>query len=117
MFVYIFCINYIIINSKSKQQLVTQDESCGWYAQLLDNYISDVKTDYDPFVRIFTGEEINTMITHLHPNKCPKNIYKNVRIWLTDALPKQKEMERMQALLRSTRNILLHKNYNSLNPK
>ena len=29
------------------QNLITLNDYCGWYAQLLDNYINDVKTDYD----------------------------------------------------------------------
>ena len=36
---------------KSEIKFPIEEKPCGWYNQLLKNYIDDAKTDYEPFTK------------------------------------------------------------------
>ena len=52
----------------------------------------DAKTDYDPFIGLFTSQEIQTMINELRATKCPKSML-GVVPWLTFALSEHKKIQ------------------------
>ena len=71
---------------KSEIKFPIEEQYCGWYSQLLKNYIDDAKTDYGPFIHTFIQTEIKAMIDNLQTSKCPKN--KNISdalAWLQEA--------------------------------
>ena len=75
-------LNYL----KSHIQFMDTKLYCGWYAQLLHNYITDAKTDCEPFIQTFDTAEIDSMLKALSPNQCPRNTYDPVvSSWLTKA--------------------------------
>ena len=59
---------------KSEIKFPIEEKRCGWYNKLLENYIDDAKTDYEPFIGSFTSQEIRDYDDELHATKCPKNI-------------------------------------------
>ena len=57
---------------------------CVFYAKLLENYIDQAKTDYVPFIKTFTPNDIRKIMTYLHPDRCHGNTH-NVIAWLLNA--------------------------------
>jgi hypothetical protein len=78
---------------KSNINFMNSKIYCGWYAQMLNNYISDAKTDYGPFIQTFGTVDIDRMLKALHRSQCPKNIYNAVTSWLTRASQSAKEFD------------------------
>lgn len=105
-------LNYL----KSNMKFMTSKQYCGWYAHLLDSYITGAKTDYAPFIKTFDKTEIERMLNSLHPNQCSENTYTAVLVWLTQALNAVHQNEKVGQDLRTSQMQTLFKKVATYTP-